>query len=243
MRKLLRATGHGFTLVEILVMSPVIMLTIIIMMSFLFNQYGQLTQEGAQINLNVEAQNIVFSMQDDIFYANEFSSNLNSNLNDNYDPSGGWTYNTNPDTLIISTPALTGNRRADDRQPVYINTEGCDEAVITENSPLYNNVIYFVSGTTLFKRIVTAPSTLATCGTSFVKTSCPSGSASSSCPADRTMTSNLNSFNITYYDTNNTVVSVPEQATKVKIDLELKDRAYATDIYSTSSITLKRLNQ
>lgn len=232
----------GFTLTEILVVAPVVMLTIIIVMSFLFNQYGQLTQQGAQINLQVEAQNITFSMQDDIFYASGFASILNDNLIDSYQPSGGWKYDSTPETLIISTPALTGNHRAEDRQPVYIDTEGCDPSVVQENSPLLNNVIYFVDGSNLYKRIVTAPDTLQTCGTSFFRQSCPQSSSNPTCPSDRLVTDKLDAFNIVYFDAAGTEVDTPEQASKIHVNIQLKDRAYANDIYATSSITLKKLN-
>ena len=236
-------TEKGFTLVEVLIIAPVLMLTIIILMNFLFNQFGQLTQQGALINLQTEAQSISFSMQDDIFFAAAFNTNMNSNLQDPYQPSGGWQHSTTPQTLIVSTPALTANRRSADRQTVYIDTAGCDPSVIEENAVLLNNVIYFTSGTTLYKRIVSAPDTMATCGTSYVKQSCPAANSNSSCPPDRVVTNNLNSIAYTYYDANNNEVSNPLIATKVKIDLELKDRAFAEDIFATSSITLKRLNQ
>ncbi len=232
----------GFTLIEVLIISPVIMLTIVITMSYLFNLYGQLTQQGSLINLNVEAQNITFGMQDDIFYANSFNSGLNSGLVDAYQPSGGWKNNTTPGTLIISTPALTDNRRSENREPVFIDTEGCTTNLL-DNAPLYNNVIYFASGTNLYKRIVSAPSTTATCGSSFFKQTCPHGQTTSTCGEDRLMTDKLNNFTLTYYDSSNNVTTTPEIATKVKVELQLKDKAYAEDIFSTSSITLKRLNQ
>lgn len=233
----------GFTLVEVLIMSPIMMITIIITMTFLFNQYGQLTQQGAQVNLNVEAQNIVFSMQDDIFFASSFNQTMNDNLEDSYQPGGGWQYNATPANLIIATPALTASHRAENREPVYIDTEGCDPSVIEQNAVLLNNIIYFSNGSNLYKRIISAPSDMATCGTSYLKQSCPAASANPSCPADRLLTDKLNSITYTYYDTNNAVVTNPEQAEKVKIDLQLKDRAFAEDIFSDTSITLKRLNQ
>ncbi len=234
--------SKGFTLIEVLIMAPIIMVTIIIIMSFLFNQYGQLTQQGAQINLNVEAQNIVFSMQDDIFYANAFVDDLNSNLVDSHQPSGGWDGTTTPTTLLISTPAMTQNHRSASRQPVYINTVGCGSSVLEDNDALYNNIIYFSSGTTLYKRIVSAPSTLATCGTSFLKQTCPAASVTSTCQADIVLTKNLQSFTATWYDSSGNVVTSPGSATTIKVDLQLKDRAYATDIYANSTITLKKLN-
>jgi len=230
-------------LVEVLIMSPIMIIAIVIIMSYLFNQYGQLTQQGAQVNLNVEAQNIVFSMQDDIFFSQAFVQNLNDNLVDAHDPGAGWAYNTNPQTLILSTPAMTANPRSENRAIVYIDTEGCDPSVLQENSVLYNNIIYFTSGTNLYKRTVSAPAGMDTCGNSYQKTSCPAASVSATCPIDRTLTDKLSSVAYTYYDTNNATATNPELAEKVKVDLTLKDRAYAEDIYATSSITLRKLNQ
>lgn len=235
---------QGFTLVEVLIISPVVMVTIVLLMSYLFNQYGQLTQQGAQLDLNVEVQNITFSMQDDLFFTKSFESNKNDNLNDSFAPSGGWNAASTPQTLILSTAALTKNYRDANRQPVYIDTEGCTpQSTLEENSILYNNIIYFVSGTTFYKRILTAPTTMATCGTSYQKQTCPAASASSTCPADRILTTKLNSISYTYYDANNVVTATPENADKVTITLQLKDKAYAEDIYSSSTITLKKLNQ
>lgn len=234
--------SNGFTLIEVLIISPVVMLTIVITMSYLFNLYGQLTQQGSLINLNVEAQNITFSMQDDIFYANSFNTGLNDGLIDSHQPSGGWAHNTTPATLIISTPAQTENRRDENREPVFIDTMGCTTNLL-ENAPLYNNVIYFASGTNLYKRTITAPATMATCGTSFFKQTCPPGQTTATCTEDRLMTDKLNGFTVTYYDSSNAVTTTPEVATKVKVDLQLKDKAYAEEIFSNSSITLKRLNQ
>lgn len=237
-----RSKQQGFTLLEILIMSPIVMLTIVIIISYLFSQYGQLIQQGSQLNLNVEAQNITFSMQDDLFFANAYSSAINTNLVDSNQPTGGWKAATTPQTLIVSVPAETANHRSANRQPVYINTVGCDPTVLTDNSPLYNNVIYFVSGTNLYKRYLTAPSTMNTCGTSFQKQTCPTGKVTSSCPADRLLTDKLASFTVTYYDTSNTVTTTPDIAEKVKIDIQLKDKAFAEDITSTSSITLRKVN-
>lgn len=234
----------GFTLIEVLILSPILMVTVVLLMSYLFNQYGQLTQQGALINLQTEAQNIVFSMQDDLFFARSFESDMNANLTDTYKPSGGWKSNTTPPTLIISDVALTTNRRSATRSPVYINTYGCTpQATLEQNDELFQNTIYFVSGTNLYKRVLTAPSTLSICGTPFQKQTCPSGHTTSTCPLDRQLTDKLNTFSVTYYDTDNNTTSTPENAEKVKVSIQLKDKAFAEDIYADSSITLRKLNQ
>lgn len=235
---------RGFTLVELIVMAPVLMLTIILTMSYLFGQYGQLTQQSAEVNLRVEAQSISFSMQDDIFFATNFASSKNSNLEDSYAPSGGWTHDTTPQTLIVSTAALTTNSKDEARQPVYIDTLGCTpDDVKQQNSELLNNIIYFVDGEKLYKRTLSAPASMATCGTSYEKQTCPAANATSSCPADIMLTDKLNSFQVTYYDNNNNVTTTPENAFKVKLYVQLKDKAFAEDIYADGSLTVKRLNQ
>jgi Tfp pilus assembly protein PilV len=240
----MRHLQSGFTLIEVLILSPILMVTVVLLMSYLFNQYGQLTQQGALINLQTEAQNIVFSMQDDLFFARSFESNKNTNLTDTYQPSGGWKSNTTPPTLIISDVALTTNRRSATRIPVYINTYGCSpQATLEQNDELFQNTIYFVSGTNLYKRILSAPSTLSICGTPFQKQTCPSGHETATCPLDRKLTDKLNTFSITYYDTDNNVTTTPENAEKVKVSIQLKDKAFAEDIYADSSITLRKLNQ
>ncbi len=232
----------GFTLVELIVIAPVLMITIIIMMSFLFNQLGQLTQEGARLRMVTDAQLITLSMQDDVFFASAFMTTLNPGLSDTYEPSGGWTYSTTPETLIVSVPALTGSNRDVAREPVYVDTEGCEDEVIETNAPLLNNVIYFADGTNLYKRTVSAPSGVATCGTSYDKQTCPEANATATCPKDVLMTNRLNKFEVTYYDSDNTEVTDPEQAKRIKVDVELKDRAFAEDVYGNATITLKKLN-
>jgi hypothetical protein len=234
----------GFTLVELLVIGPIVMVTLFGAITFLFNQYGRLVQQNAQLNLQLEAQNILFGLQDDLWYANLFTSTINDNLADQYQPSGGWTYNSTPPTLIISTPALTTNRRSANRTPVYIKGSTCTPPDGNgDNSVLYNNVIYFVHNSNLQKRILTAPANMQTCGTSYTKQNCPAANASASCPADVLLSDHLNTFSITYYDTSNIVTTTPENAESVKVDIGLKDKAYAEDIYATSSIRLRKLNQ
>ncbi len=236
--------NRGFTLVELLVISPIIMVVVLATVTFLFNEYGNLTQQNGQLNLQVEAQNILFSLQDDIWYANLFTSDINSNLSDPYAPQGGWTSNTSPQTLIISTPALTKNHRDPARTPVYLNESTCTPPDGNGvNSALYDSVIYFVSGTNLYKRILTAPANLAVCGTPFNQQTCPPANASQSCPADKLMSDHLSTFTVTYYDTGNSVVTTPENAESVKVDIGLADKAFAQNITASSSLRLRKINQ
>lgn len=234
----------GFTLVEILVISPILLIIVLGTVTFLFNAFGRITQQNGQLNLQLEAQNILFGLQDDIWYANQFVSINNSNLTDAYAPIGGWTYNTTPPTLIISTAALTKSHRDPDRQLIYLNESTCSPIDGNGiNSVLYNNVIYFVSGINLFKRTLTAPTGLAICGIPYRPQTCPADHTTSTCPGDILLSDHINSFGVTYYETDNTTTTTPENAKSVKVSLGLKDKAYGEDIFASSSLRLRKINQ
>lgn len=234
----------GFTIVELLVICPILMAVIAFLMNYLFNQYGQLVQQNAQVNLQVTSQAIVFSMQDDIFFANAYVSDLNTGLVDNYAPSGGWTTSSNPTRFIISTPALTASHRKPTRQAVFINTLGCTpDSVKEQNDALYNNIIYFVSGSKLYKRVVSAPSSTSLCGTSYQIQTCPAANVTATCPADILLTNQLSSFVVSYLKSGGTSTTTPEQATEVKVSLTLTDQAYAQTVTAGTSVTLRKINQ
>lgn len=237
---------HGFTLVELLVVAPVVMVTIVLTLSYLFNQYGQLTQQGVQLNLQSEAQTILFTLQDDLTFASEFSSSKDSSLSDSYAPGGGWNYNTTPSTLIVLSPATTASHRSANRETVYINQLGCTPNVDIEtmqNNPVaFNNIIYFASGTNLYKRILAPTSGTNMCGSPYLRQSCPAANASPTCPKDILLTDKLNTFTVAYYDQNNNVINTPESSNRVKVTIQLKDKAYAEDVFGNSSISIRKLN-
>lgn len=236
----------GFTLIEVLVIAPVVLVTIVIALSFLFSLYGQLIQQGAKLNLQSDAQTILFGLQDDLSFATEFSATKDTSLTDAYAPPGGWTYNSNPKTLIVLSPATTANHRNPNRLPVYINQLGCTPSVsletMQENPLAYNNIIYFVNGTNLYKRILSPPTTTNTCGTSYLKQTCPAANATATCQKDILLSNNLSSFSITYYDSTNAVVTNPSAADKVKIDIELSVQAFAETVTANSSLTMRKFN-
>lgn len=236
----------GFTLVELLVIAPVVMVTIVIAISFLFSLYGQLIQQAAKLNLQSDAQTILFGLQDDLSFATEFSTTKDSSLTDPYAPSGGWTYNSTPKTLIVLSPATTANHRNPNRQTVYINQLGCTPGVsletMQENPLAYNNIIYFVNGTNLYKRVLSPPAATNTCGTSFLKQTCPAANATTTCQKDILLSNNLSSFTITYYNSNNAVVTDPTTADKVKVDIELSVQAFAEVVKANSSLTMRKFN-
>jgi type II secretory pathway pseudopilin PulG len=232
----------GFTLVEILIICPIMMAVITFMMSYLFRQYGELTKQTSQVNLQVEAQADIFSIQDDVFFAHSFISTTNTNLSDPWAPTGGWMASSS--RLIISSPASTASHRVPSRQPVYLNQVGCTpQSTLEQNDTLYDNIIVFTSGANLYKRILSAPVGLSTCGIDYRKQTCPSDHATTACPTDILLSSHLSSFTVTYLTATGSTTTTPEQASLAKVALTLSDTAFGEPITASSNITLRRLNQ
>ncbi len=233
---------NGFTIIEVVVVLPTMIMLTAAMLTIIFNMFMSLGEASAETSLKVEAQTILLAIQDDLQYADGYLSSISSDLSDSF--SANYTGLTSANRLIISSPASTSNRRSETRQPVYKNTIGCAAATLDNNPPAYDNLIYFGSGSNLFKRTLVLPSAVATCGTNFLKQSCPSTEAlSAACPDyDKRLTDKLSSLNITYYDSSGNTVTNPVLGTYLRFTITLTDRVNAEDITETQSLTVKRLN-
>jgi type II secretory pathway pseudopilin PulG len=239
----------GFTIVELLVVLPIYILVVMVTFSSLLSRYGQLLKEAAAVNLRLEAETSLVVLEDELIFATDFGEVKSSDLTDAYAPSGGWSYNTNPDTLIIYETALTAGRRDPARDFVYKNTYGCSS---NSNPIAINNLIYFTkpnttdSYKTLYKRSVVPA--YATCQTNYRKKSCPESVVVSGCTTDGIVSRNVVDFDVIYYDDDNVIIDdesgSPDLslARKLKVTLTLGDKANGEDVTVTSAVTMKRLN-
>lgn len=235
-----RLNNQGFTLVELLIICPILMVVIAILMNFIFNQYGQLLVQNTAINLEVQSSGLLSNIKKDIEPANAFIKSTDAQLIDGFAPSGGWQATNSGSLLIVSVPASTAKPGVADSQPVYINKNGC----APENQKLLNdildyNIVYFVNNSKLYKRIVTNTAT-GLCGSNYLKQTCPEDQSSIDCPKDLLLTDQLDSFVVKYYDSNGQETNNPEVATMVNINLKLKDKAYAENISAGSSLLVRK---
>lgn len=239
--RLVKLNSKGFTLMELVIIGPILMATIAILMNFMFNQYGQLLVRNTAVNLQVQSGNILASIKPEAANASTFVSQINSTQNDEFAPSGGWSANNNSDVLILSTPALTAPYGNDNSQKVYINTVGCEpETTRLGNDALLVNIIYFSKGSNLYRRVLSSNGSLSTCGNNYFKQTCPSSNSSAGCPEDRLLTNQLDEFKVSYIDQNGNQTTRPEEGSLVKISLKLKDKAYAETVVAGSDITVRR---
>jgi len=232
-----RLNNQGFTLVELLIVCPVLMICIAILMNFMFNQYGNLLIQNTAVNLQVQASNIISSIRNEAKNSESFVSQTNDYLTDDFAPSGGWSESDKSKTLIISRPAFSAKPGSPQSQPVVIKGDVCNP-----NDKFNYNVILFSEGNNLYKRIVTNTSSLNLCGSNYFKQTCPASNASLDCPEDKLLTNQLESFSVSYYDNLGQKTERPESATIVEVNIKLKDKAYAETVTAGSTMKIKRSN-
>ncbi|HEX9594638.1 MAG TPA: prepilin-type N-terminal cleavage/methylation domain-containing protein [Candidatus Saccharimonadales bacterium] len=244
--------NRGFTLVEMLIVVPIFVLIVMIMFGILIDRYGEVVRENARVNLLIEAQSLLLTIEDEVLFADEFKSSKDSNLTDNYAPSGGWDNDTDPDTLIIRETALTHDRRDPDRDFVRYPhpSNGCSQ----DYSIAYDNLIYFTVDNsdddyrTLYKRTL-VPDTGSVCQTNYKGHSCPEANLGTGVCArrDALFSQNVVDFEVLYFDENGNSIDdenggSPSQAERVTVTLTLGDIAYGDTIQESASITMKKIN-
>lgn len=256
---------EGITLIELLITMPIATLIIVVLLSALFTQYTSVLAESARSNLRTNGQTLLINLQDELLFTIAYGEQLNADLVDAYQPSGGWKNDSNPQTLIINEVALDSTRRDDDRHIVRRKNNNCETSTVSSNSVAINNVIYFIQDVpnseydSLVKRTVTptynlcsidqntgkpCTPTTSSCLGNAKKTSCPSSQQGyNNCSIeDSVLTENVVSFKIKYFAKNNIETIYPSSSNKVEITLTLGDTVFGKKVQTEIKHTIRKIN-
>jgi prepilin-type N-terminal cleavage/methylation domain-containing protein len=203
---------RGVTLIELVVATAILGLLIVMLMSFVVDRIVDNAKKTARSDLQLQAQLTLDSMLNEIKHsANVDDQNRWEDPNSPGSPGNNFGWQSDGDTLMLARPV-----------------EDADQNIIFEDPQVYlsykNNVVYYVDDATntLYKRVIAA----SVPGNKSV-TSCPP--SASNCPHDPPQAANVEAFEVTYYDANDTVVE-PSAARSVKIRLRLTKRVFSNDI-------------
>lgn len=257
--------NSGFTIIEILLVIPIATILVVVLVGALFTQYANSLAESSRTTLRANGQTILINLQDELLFTIAYGEGLEGRLNDPNEPSGGWNYDTNPDTLIINEIALDSTRRDDDRHIVRQRINNCESSSITSNPLAINNVIYFVEQipnsdySRFVKRTITPeydycsidtvsgdPCTpeSSTCRTNAKETSCPEGLVGTdNCSfEDSILSENVLDFEVVYFAENNVETSFPSDADKIELVLTLGDKIFGKAVEAEVKHTIRKIN-
>lgn len=208
--------GHpdrsGFTLVEVLIAMTVSAVLIGIIIAFMLNSLTRYGVAGARAELLNEAQIALDITTNDIrLSANADKNNRWDDDNAPDAPDDKLSWQSDAQTLVLATAAQDSNRDIIFSDPAkYISQK--------------NNSIYFVKDHALYKRILAAP-----VEGNAAQTTCPAALATTNCPADKKLLSNVDTFRVTYYNDQNQQVAADE-ARSVELYVKLRVERYPESV-------------
>lgn len=179
---------RGFTVVEILVVAPIVILVIGVFISVIVNMTGDVLSTRSANVMVYNIHDTLSRIEQDVKLSGAYLATNNVTLtspqgynNDttsfhNADP-------TNGTMLILNSYTTTTNPLTSDRNIVFTSTpNSCGGPQVYQNLPVMMNVIYFVKANTLWRRVV-APSFYETVGCSvpWQQPSCASGVSGALC--------------------------------------------------------------
>lgn len=199
-----RAYRHGFTIIEMAIIAPIVILTIVAFVTFVINLTGDTAAERTASQLTYNIQDALSRIESDVKMSTLFVEQNDVTLTSPQGLNNDTTVfknNTTPATLILDTPATTDNPLSSTASYVYMpnSPNACSSANVSQNSVMINNVVYFVSGGTLWRRVLMRSDyASAGCTVPWQQPSC--GSISGFCTAkDIKVLENVTSFTVNYY--------------------------------------------
>lgn len=215
--------SDGFTITELVISITVagILATILFVATFYY--YANTMQSETTTSLAIESQSILTQLTEDIRLADSISST--NNIADANAPAGGWVTSNPSNVIIIENPAIDSARNI-----IYDPNTGF---------PFRNEYIYFVSGTSMYKRTLanaSAPGNTAV-------TSCPTDQATSTCPPDRLFSGNATNLSFTFYDSTGNTTADTSLARSVSLEVNMAKKVFGKNITLSNSTRVTLRNQ
>lgn len=179
MKKFNKLSQNGFTLIELVIIVPIILVSVTYTMKFMIDLYGSSLAKTQKLNLQTDAQTTASTIQNDAFYATSLQSSIPSGsptpFTDPSPPSSPWKVNLDVPASSGVYTALSSGANLSTPKVVLIATEqqtsskGSGRQLITTSAnsdctgtltPLRNLIVYYVkqpSGTSnkqLYRRII-----------------------------------------------------------------------------------------
>lgn len=202
----------GFTLVELIVAMVVLVVVSGAVITFSVNKTIEAARVSTRADLLTNAQIGLDRMANDIRLSSKADdTNRWADNNSPSSPTNNYGWQSTSTTLVLATSAQTsdGTILFDDKAD-YITTK--------------NNYIYYLSGGTLYKRILAAP-----VSNNSAITTCPPASVTASCPSDKIVLTNVKSLSVKYYDTLNQQVD-PASARSIQLTVQLGTTSFGQAI-------------
>ncbi len=254
--------NSGFTLVELLVVIPMVIVIIGIIIGMMVSLVGNVLVSNAKTQTIYDTQDALSQIEQDAFLSTAFMSSytpVSPQGKDNATQAFTGASGNNTD-IIFNVFATDKNPLDSGRQIVYYanRPEPCG-GTLPLNTPLSTKVIYFLktvgSVQSLYRRTIVpvnnqntgAPDGQTTCTKPWQRGSCETANYASStlcATKDMKLVDNVSNMAVTYFNKSDpaTTVSNPTSADSVKVKLTVQKTAAGESITQDLSISASRVN-
>jgi len=263
-----KAYSDGFTLVEIGIIVPILIIIAITLFNSLFAMLRSSATQKVDITITYDTQKALAALETDATLTSVFLPTTDASITDTYKPAtngGTWSYlggslSSPTRALIMRVYNTSTNPYSASRKPSYLSALGCGLSTLYFNSILQYNLIYFVSNGNLYRRVA-LDTTQATCDPVYQKQSCPSldtlgtPSRDASCSADDELVAkNVTGFAVNYFSSQISAVplsiyssgadpNLVTTAAAIEVTVTATRKTYGQDITGSSTIRISRINK
>ena len=252
--------NNGFTVVEMLVVAPIVILFIGAFISAIVSMTGQVLISRASNSLMYNIQDALNRIEQDTKISNKL---LATNDITGLTSPQGYNDDTTPfenasptsgNAIILEQYAITNNPASNVRNLLYTNSpNACNSSLVTQNQPMKINVIYFVKNNTLWRRTI-LPSDYKTAGCDattptvspvlpWQQPSCNPSQTGSICETNDIELvngiTNISDFSIDYFDSSDSTVENTAASDSSKSEA---DRGTAIQTANTIQVTINAKN-
>lgn len=209
----MRRDQRGLTLIELMVVMIVMSILSLTLANFVITWLQASSMSQLRANLLTNAEYALDTVGDDIRLSGAVDAT--NRWPDANGPGGnqfGWA--SSGSVLVLAKAA----------------TDKSNNIIFSDTAKYISqkdNEIYYVSGGTLYRRTLES-----TDANDAAVTTCPPASATSSCPADKTVATGVTSFAVTYYDADQNIVSA-DNARSVQLAITLASKLNTQTITAT----------
>lgn len=238
----------GFTLVEVLIVTPMVLLIIASFVVVIVNLTGDALSSREQLVQARDSQDALDRIEQDIRLSTRFLAQNRVTLSSPQ----GYDDNTTPFTnvgsngnaLILQSFTTDANPIDSSRSLVFLTNSPnpCGSTLVTSNAPYYVNIVYFVKNSTLYRRVLTTNNPIpAPCTTPWQQSTCSVGLTNgTTCKSEDTiLATGVSTINIDYYTGANSTTPMADASSTSKTVAE-RDVVLATTASVRVSLTLTK---
>lgn len=251
-------SSSGFTLIEILVIAPIVLLAIGGFIALMVAMVGDVLVTRDNNTMLYEAQDTLKRIESDVRLSTAFLTTTGTMIapqgsNSNF--TGTDAFTNDSDTLILNSLVTNVSPLDSSREIIYYKNQPnpCDATKIFNNI-LYSKIIYFIKDNSLWRRTTISPfntnptvDSQTVCADPWQKDSCSPGYTLSRCKTnDIEVMKNVTGLNVEYYDapssTFNMGATGATGATTIKVTVTGAKQTAAKTISVSQSLRATRLN-